>query len=50
VPIRGVVSKVTRVGRLPVSIAGAVHYWAENPSGGPEGWGARIMFTLLLTR
>jgi hypothetical protein len=50
VPIRGVVSKVTRVGKLPVSVAGGVHYWAESPTGGPEGWGGRITFTLLLPR
>lgn len=50
VPIHGVVSKVTRVGKLPVSVAGCVHYWAESPAGGPEGWGGRITFTLLLPR
>jgi hypothetical protein len=50
VPIRGVVSKVTRVGKLPVSVAGGVHDWPESPTGGPEGWGGRITFTLLLPR
>lgn len=50
VPIRGVVSKVVRLGILPVSIAGGVHYWAESPDSGPQGWGARITFTLLLPR
>ncbi|WP_242470732.1 transporter [Thiocystis violacea] len=50
IPIRGVVSKVVRIGKLPVSIAGGVHYWVESPDAGPEGWGARVTFTLLLPR
>ncbi|WP_242479021.1 transporter [Lamprobacter modestohalophilus] len=50
VPVRAVVSKLIRVGKLPVSIAGGVNYWAESPAGGPEGWGGRITFTLLLPR
>lgn len=50
VPIRAVVSKLIRVGKLPVSIACGVHYWAESPAGGPEGWGGRVTFTLLLPR
>ena len=39
VPIRAVASKVTRLGGQLVSLAGGVHYWAEGPAGGPEGWG-----------
>ena len=39
VPGRAVVPKLLRIGKLPVSIAGGVNYWAESPAGGPEGWG-----------
>jgi hypothetical protein len=44
------VSRLVRLGKLPVSIGGGVHYWAESPASGPEGWGARLTFTLLLPR
>lgn len=50
VPIRVVASKVTRLGGQLVSIGGGVNYWAENPDGGPEGWGARLTITLLFPR
>lgn len=33
-----------------VSIAGGTHYWAESASGGPQGWGFRLTFTLLFPR
>jgi hypothetical protein len=50
VPIRAVVSKVTRIGGQLVSIGGGVNYWAESPDGGPDGWGARLTITLLFPR
>ena len=50
VPIRASVSRIVRFGKLPVSIGGGIHYWAESPANGPEGWGARLTFTLLLPR
>jgi hypothetical protein len=46
VPIRAVASKVTRIGGQLVSLAGGVHYWAESPGSGPEGWGVRLTVTL----
>jgi hypothetical protein len=50
VPIRASVSRLIRLGKLPVSIGAGVRYWAESPANGPEGWGARMTFTLLLPR
>ena len=50
IPIRAVVSKVTRVGSQLVSIGGGINYWVESPDGGPEGWGARLTITLLFPR
>lgn len=47
VPINFVVSKIIRVGKLPVSVFGGVRYWAEPQDNGPEGWGGRFGFTLL---
>jgi len=50
IPINGFVTKVTRIGDQLVSIGGGVRWWADSPSGGPEGFGVRLIFTLLYPR
>lgn len=50
VPVNGIVSKVTRIGGQLVSIGGGLRYWAKNPDSGPDGWGARLIFTLLFPK
>lgn len=52
VPVNAVVSKLVKIdGKLPVSFFGGVRYWADSPEGvGPEGWGARFGFTVLLPK
>jgi hypothetical protein len=50
VPVNAMVSKVTTVGGQPVSFGGGVRYWAETTPGGPEGWGARFVVTLLFPK
>jgi hypothetical protein len=50
VPINGIVSKVTKVGSQLVSVGAGVRYWAESPDSGPDGWGARLIFTLLFPK
>jgi hypothetical protein len=50
VPIRGVVTKVTRIGNQLVSLGGGVNYWLESSENGPEGWGLRFALTLLFPR
>jgi hypothetical protein len=47
VPINAVVSKLTRIGKQPLSLGVGARYWAESPSTGPHGWGARLIVTLL---
>lgn len=48
VPVNFQVSKLTRVGKLPVSVFGGARYWLVSPDeAGPEGWGARFGFALL---
>ncbi|MGB5984536.1 MAG: hypothetical protein WBG37_04460 [Desulfobacterales bacterium] len=47
VPILLVASKVARIGSQTVSFGGGVRYWAESPEIGPEGWGGRLVFTLM---
>ncbi|NHA15054.1 transporter [Thioalkalivibrio sp. XN279] len=50
IPVRGVVSKVTRVGNQLMSVAGGVNYWVQSTDRGPEGWGFRFTVTLLFPR
>jgi len=52
VPVNASVSKLVKLGgRLPVSFFGGVRYWANSPEmKGPEDWGARFGFTVLLPR
>ncbi|MEM6636819.1 MAG: transporter [Pseudomonadota bacterium] len=47
IPINAVISKVFTVGTQTLSLAGGVRYWAESPPGGPEGFGARVVLTLI---
>jgi hypothetical protein len=50
VPIGAIVSKVTRIGGQQVSISGGVRYWADSPASGPDGWGGRLVVTLLFPK
>jgi len=50
VPVNLIASKVTNVGGQLVSFGGGVRYWAESPDGGPQGWGLRLVVTLLFPR
>ena len=52
VPINVVVAKLVKFdGKLPVSFFAGVRYWADTPEDvGPEGWGARFGFTVLLPK
>ncbi|GHB32700.1 transporter [Salinicola rhizosphaerae] len=47
VPINAFVTKLTSLGAQPVSFGGGIRYWAEQPESGPEGWGVRLIATLL---
>jgi hypothetical protein len=52
VPLNLVVSKLVRIGgKLPVSFFAGGRYWLDTPEEqGPEGWGARFGFTVLLPK
>jgi len=50
VPINAAVSKLTRMGKLPVSLQAGVGYWAESPETGPEGFRFRLQATLVLPK
>lgn len=50
VPINFSISKLLKLGKLPVQIGGGVRYWAASTEQGPEGWGARLTITFLLPK
>lgn len=47
IPINLTVSRLTKMGKQPLSIGGGLRYWAESPPGGAEGLGFRVFATLL---
>jgi hypothetical protein len=50
VPVNAAVSKLTRIGAVPVSLQAGLGYWLEGPDAGPEGLRARFAITVLLPR
>lgn len=50
VPINVTVSKLVTIGHQPVSLGGAVRYWADSTDGGPHGFGARAIVTFLFPK
>jgi len=49
IPINAVLSKVTRLGPFPFSVAAGAGVFVEQPTGGPE-WKLRTQFVLILPR
>lgn len=47
VPIHAGISQLFKIGGQMVQIGGHVRYWADGPDSGPEGWGARVVITML---
>ncbi len=47
VPVNFSVSKLVRFSHQPVSLGGALRYWADSTDGGPHGFGARATITFL---
>jgi hypothetical protein len=50
VPVNVAVSKLVRLGKLPVSLQGGVGYWAESPDAGPEGFRFRLQANFVLPK
>ena len=42
--------KTLKVGGQAMQIGVGARYWAKSPEGGPDGWGARAVVTLLFPR
>jgi len=50
VPVNAALSKLVKLGRLPVSLQGGVGYWAESPDSGPEGFRFRLQANIVLPK
>ncbi len=50
VPIFLLVTQVGKIGNQMISYGGGVKYYAESPGGGPQGWGIRLVFTMLFPK
>jgi len=50
VPLNVLVTKVVKFGEQTTSIGGGLRYWVDSPESAPEGWGLRLVFTLLYPR
>jgi hypothetical protein len=50
VPINAAVSKLVRLGKLPVSLQAGVGYWLESPETGPEGFRFRLQANFVLPK
>jgi hypothetical protein len=50
VPINLMATKIVRIDKHLISIGGGARYWAMSPDGGAEGWGARVIVTLLFPK
>jgi hypothetical protein len=50
VPVNLSVAKLTRIGKLPVQFKTGLRYWADSPDSGPEGFGLKVGFVILLPK
>jgi hypothetical protein len=50
VPINVGVSKLTKLGKLPVQLKAGARYWAQSTDSGPEGWGFKLGIVFLFPK
>lgn len=51
VPVNFMVTQLFKIGKQPMSIQLGARYWADTPENvGPEGWGARLAYTLVFPK
>ena len=50
IPLNGVVSKVMKIGDRLISVGGGLRYWIHGTGAGPEGFGIRLVFTMLFPK
>jgi len=50
IPLNASLSKLIRIGKLPVSLQGGVGYWIDTPDTGPEGLRFRLQVSIILPK
>jgi hypothetical protein len=50
VPVNFIISKLTTIGKQKVSFLGGLRYWAESPSSGADGFGARFKISFVFPK
>ena len=50
VPINLQLAQIVKISGQPVQFGVGARYWAQSPDGGPDGWGARALVTLLFPK
>ena len=50
VPVNVALAKLTRWGKLPVSLQAGIGYWLNSPDNGPEGWRFRLQANFVLPK
>ncbi len=50
VPLLMMVTQVGKIGNQLISYGAGVKYYAQSPEGGPQGWGARFVFTMMFPK
>jgi len=50
VPVNAQVAKLVKFGALPVNLGAGVRYYADSPTTGAHGWGARLVVTFVFPK
>ena len=50
VPVNATVSKLAKLGKLPVQYKAGLRYWADSPERGPDGLGVKVGLVILLPK
>ena len=50
VPVNSMVQQMFKIGDMPMQLGAGPRFWAESPTGGPEGWGFRVQLTFLFPK
>ena len=50
VPINVSLSRLVRIGKLPVSLSGGMGYWAKSPANGPQDFRVRLQANIVLPK
>lgn len=49
-PVNLLATQLFKIGNQPMSIQIGARYWIDSPDSGPEGWGFRIAYTLVIPK